>query len=54
MGGRASGVHVYSCTLILNSIEQRWRLLYNDDTDLCLQVLAAGWCTILDRPPGSV
>lgn len=40
-------VHVYSCTLILNAIPQRWRLAYNDDTDLCLQVLAAGWCTVL-------
>ena len=39
--------HVYSCTLILNSISNRWRLRYNDDTDMCLQVLADGWCTIL-------
>lgn len=42
-------VHVYSCTLINNRIEQRWRLRYNDDTDLCLQVLAGGWCTVLVR-----
>ena len=40
-------VHVYSATLINNSIKQRWRHLYNDDTDLCLQVLAAGLCTVL-------
>lgn len=40
-------VHVYSCTLVDNAIEQRWRLVYNDDTDLCLQVLAAGLCTVL-------
>lgn len=39
--------HVYSCLLILNSLPQRWRGRYNEDTDLCLQVLAAGWCTIL-------
>lgn len=39
--------HVYSCTLVLNSMPYRWRLLYNDDTDLCLQVLAGGWCTAL-------
>lgn len=39
--------HVYSCTLVLNSLPNRWRLRYNDDTDLCLQVLADGWCTIL-------
>jgi len=38
---------VYSCTLVLNSIPHRWRSLYNDDTDICLQVLADGWCTIL-------
>lgn len=38
---------VYSCSLILNAIPQRWRARYNDDTDLCLQVLAAGWCTVL-------
>jgi len=40
-------VHVYSCTLILNSLLYRWRGRYNEDTDLCLQVLAGGWCTIL-------
>ena len=39
--------HVYSCTLMLNSIPHRWRQRYNDDTDICLQVLADGWCTIL-------
>lgn len=40
-------VHVYSCTLILNSIPYRWRGKYNEDTDICLQALAGGWCTIL-------
>lgn len=40
-------VHVYSCTLVNNVIPHRWRLRYNDDTDMCLQVLADGWCTIL-------
>ncbi len=39
--------HVYSCTLVNNAITNRWRLIYNDDTDLCLQVLADGWCTVL-------
>jgi hypothetical protein len=39
--------HVYSCTLVNNAIPHRWRLLYNDDTDICLQVLADGWCTLL-------
>jgi hypothetical protein len=38
---------VYSCSLIDNSISQRWRIAYNDDTDICLQVLAAGMCTVL-------
>lgn len=40
-------VHVYSCTLVLNALPYRWRLRYNDDTDLCLQALSNGWCTIL-------
>ena len=39
--------HVYSFSLILNEIPHRWRGKYNEDTDLCLQVLADGWCTIL-------
>jgi hypothetical protein len=40
-------VHVYSCLLIRNDLAYRWRGRYNEDTDLCLQVLAGGWCTIL-------
>jgi len=40
-------VHVYSCLLILNSMKSRWRGRYNEDTDLCLQVLASGLCTVL-------
>lgn len=40
-------VHVYSCTLFLNSLPHRWRGRYNEDTDICLQVLADGWCTLL-------
>lgn len=39
--------HVYSCMLILTSLPQRWRGRYNEDVDLCLQVLTHGWCTIL-------
>lgn len=39
--------HVYSCTLVLNNIPNRWRSFYNDDTDMCLQVLSDGWCTVL-------
>ena len=40
-------VHVYSCTLVNNEIPHVWRGRYNEDTDLCLQVLADGWNTIL-------
>jgi hypothetical protein len=39
--------HVYSATLINNAIPHRWRGRLNEDTDLCLQVLADGWCTVL-------
>jgi len=39
--------HVYSCSLILNEIPNKWRGNYNEDTDLCLQVLGDGWCTVL-------
>ena len=39
--------HVYSCSLVSNEIPHRWRLVYNDDTDLCLQVLSSGLCTVL-------
>jgi len=31
--------HVYSSMLIKNSLPYRWRLKYNEDVDLCLQVL---------------
>jgi hypothetical protein len=40
-------VHVYSCSLILNSTPNVFRGKYNEDTDYCLQVLADGWCTVL-------
>lgn len=38
---------VYSCSLILNSLSYKWRGRYNEDADLCLQVLSGGWCTVL-------
>lgn len=41
------GYLTHNCTLVLNSLPYQWRLRYNDDTDMCLQVLSAGWCTIL-------
>lgn len=37
---------VYSCSLILNEIPHMWRGNYNEDADLCLQVLADGYCTV--------
>lgn len=40
-------VHVYSCLLIRNDLPHRWRGRYNEDTDLCLQVLSDGWCSVL-------
>lgn len=40
-------VHVYSCLLIKNDVPYRWRGRYNEDTDICLQVLSGGWCTVL-------
>ena len=40
-------VRVYSCSLILNSLPYQWRGRYNEDADFCLQVLSAGWCTVL-------
>jgi hypothetical protein len=39
--------HVYSCTLVNNAIPHAWRGRYNDDTDITLQVLADGWCTLV-------
>ena len=38
---------IYSCILILNTLPQRWRGRYNEDTDLSLRVLKDGWCTVL-------
>jgi hypothetical protein len=40
-------VHVYSCILVNNAVPYRWRGRYNEDTDLCLQVLSGNYCTIL-------
>lgn len=38
---------VYSCLLIDNESNYRWRGRYNEDTDICLRVLKDGFCTIL-------
>jgi hypothetical protein len=40
---------IYSCILILNRLQYRWRGRYNEDTDLSLRVLKDGWCTIQFR-----
>lgn len=37
--------HVYSAMLIKTLLHFRWRLKYNEDVDLCLQVLHAGGTT---------
>lgn len=38
---------IYSCILIDNEIPFRWRGRYNEDTDLSIRVLKAGYCTVL-------
>lgn len=38
---------IYSCNLIRTDTPFRWRCRYNEDTDLSLRMLKAGWCTIL-------
>lgn len=38
---------IYSCILIQNNLVERWRGRYNEDTDLSLRLLKAGWCTML-------
>lgn len=40
-------VHTYSAMLIKNDMKYRWRLKYNEDVDLCLQVLNDNYCTVL-------
>ena len=41
-------VHAYSGMLIRNDLPFRWRMKYNEDIDLCFQVLNTKyWCTIL-------
>jgi len=37
----------YTCFLVLNSLPYVWRYRYNEDTDMTLQALAGGWCTML-------
>ncbi len=37
---------IYSCLLIRNDIQYRWRGRYNEDTDLSLRVLKDKWVTV--------
>lgn len=37
---------IYSCNLIRNDVPFRWRGRYNEDTDISLRMLKAGWCTV--------
>jgi len=37
---------IYSCNLIRNDAPFRWRGRYNEDTDLSLRMLKAGFCTV--------
>ena len=38
---------IYSCILIDNSLEHKWRGKYNEDSDLSIRVLKDGYCTML-------
>lgn len=38
---------IYSCILIRNDLQYRWRGKYNEDTDLSLRILKDGWVTVL-------
>ena len=37
---------IYSCLLIRNDLDVRWRGRYNEDTDLSLRLLKDKWCTV--------
>lgn len=41
-----ANTRIYSCLLIDNQCQHRWRGRYNEDTDLSLRVLKDGDCTI--------
>ena len=42
-----TNTRIYSNILIDNSLSERWRGRYNEDTDLSLRLLKAGYCTVL-------
>jgi hypothetical protein len=37
---------LFSCNLIRNDVPFRWRGRYNEDADLSIRMLKAGWCTV--------
>lgn len=41
-----TNTRIYSCNLIRNDTPFRWRGRYNEDTDLSLRMLKAGWATV--------
>lgn len=41
-----TNTRIYSCNLIRTDLPFRWRGRYNEDTDLSLRMLKAGWCTV--------
>ena len=40
---------IYSCILLDTTLVDRWRGRYNEDTDLSIRLLKAGYCTLLFR-----
>lgn len=46
IGPLVFNTRIYSCILIRNDIPFRWRGRFNEDTDLSLRALKAGWCTV--------
>lgn len=42
-----TNTRIYSCILLDNNVNHRWRGRYNEDTDLSLRILKDGFCTIL-------
>jgi hypothetical protein len=38
---------IYSCILLRNDLNYRWRGRYNEDTDLSIRLLKDGYCTVL-------
>lgn len=46
IGPLVLNTRIYSCNLIRTDVPFRWRGRYNEDTDLSLRMLKAGWCTV--------